>query len=145
MGFQRHWLSRLSTLFFTAQKTARPVRMNQPMSGGGLHSFDLADSALLNRPEVELLGQPFSSPGLCQASDEPIAAQLRRPPAARQEGSARRPGKLGDCSRRRRLGGDPARVRFYGYYRSLRWRRRMIGQPISPAAIHEFRSWLPAR
>jgi hypothetical protein len=55
---------------------------------------------------------------------------------------ARRLGKPGDCSRRRRLGGDAARVRFYGYYRSLRWRRRMVGQPVSPTAIHEFRGWL---
>jgi hypothetical protein len=53
--------------------------------------------------------------------------------------------KLGDCSRHRRWSGDPAQVQFYSFYRSLRWRRRMMGQPLLPIAIHEFRRWLSTR
>ena len=41
--------------------------------------------------------------------------------------------KIGDVTRKRRLA-DPVRVRFYGYWRSLRWRSRMTGRPLSPGA-----------
>jgi hypothetical protein len=45
--------------------------------------------------------------------------------------------KIGDVSRKRRLG-DPVRVRFYGYWRSLRWRSRMTGRPLPPGALDGF-------
>ena len=48
--------------------------------------------------------------------------------------------KLGDVSRKRRLG-DPVRVRFYGYWRSLRWRSRMTGRPLPPGALDGFCGW----
>jgi len=51
--------------------------------------------------------------------------------------------KIGDVTRKRRLG-DPVRVRFYGYWRSLRWRSRITGRPISPGALDGFRAWLSA-
>ena len=51
--------------------------------------------------------------------------------------------KIGDVTRKRRLG-DPVRVRFYGYWRSLRWRSRMTGQPLSPGSLDSFRDWVNA-
>ncbi len=49
--------------------------------------------------------------------------------------------KIGDVTRKRRLA-DPVRVRFYGYWRSLRWRSQMTGRPLSPGALDGFRAWL---
>lgn len=51
--------------------------------------------------------------------------------------------KVGDVKRKRRLG-DPVRVRFYSYWRSLRWRSRMTGRPVAPGALDGFRDWLHA-
>jgi hypothetical protein len=51
--------------------------------------------------------------------------------------------KVGDVTRKRRLG-DPVRVRFYSYWRSLRWRSRMTGRPLPPGALAGFRAWLNA-
>jgi hypothetical protein len=51
--------------------------------------------------------------------------------------------KIGDVTRKRRLI-DPVRVRFYGYWRSLRWRSRMTGRPLPPGAPVGFRAWLNA-
>jgi hypothetical protein len=49
--------------------------------------------------------------------------------------------KIGDVTRKRRLR-DPVRVRFYGYWRSLRWRSRMTGRPLPASGIDGFRDWL---
>jgi hypothetical protein len=49
--------------------------------------------------------------------------------------------KIGDVTRKRRLG-DPVRVRFYGYWRSLRWRSRMTGRPLPSGALDGFRASL---
>lgn len=51
--------------------------------------------------------------------------------------------KVGDVTRKRRLS-DPVRVRFYSYWRSLRWRSRMTGRPVPPGAVAGFRDWVNA-
>jgi hypothetical protein len=97
-------------------------------------------------PESDSLQTPPGASHRCRGDSivRPRAFVGRVTHPLSDEGPVRGFGKLGDCSRHRRLGGDPARVRFYGYYRSLRWRRRMMGQPLPATAIHDFRGWFPA-